>query len=463
MTACGLRADLLERACASGAAPAIATLRRRASLAATIATPALDCLAAHASLFLGVPPARHRIRGPASDVAAPAGASFVAAAKARGAATAAFLSRPLVARGGRGGDADFGFALYDLPPIERFSVASFGDDAAALEPRRDDDRTLAAALAWLAHAGTPFLLWIELDALALDTDAPAARLEEAALARIAAVDRAVAQLTAELARAGRDRRTCLVLTADHGEALGEDGAFGHRLAADVVTRVPLLVLDPDDANGWRSDPPADLTALGARLRARFDGSAPPAAPRPPIDRANPFEFDGPLALEFERGRPPLTEAAARAALPRLRAALAANPDVLPIAEHYLAALHALDAPTDEEAAELRSARTKWLELVAFGMPRRPLAAALFSRYGGELGATPERREAAAQQAVRAAPWYFPAVRALAVALSMKAPTRAAAMLEEFGRTAPLAPAAQAEFQELLEKTHLGSAPRRDSK
>jgi hypothetical protein len=455
VTACGLRADLLDKACASGKAPALAALRQRASLAATIATPALDCLAAHASLFLGVPPGEHGIRGPASDVAAPAGASFVAAARSRGAATAAFLSRPLVARAGAGGDADFGFALYDLPPIERFSVASFGDDAAALETRRDDDRTLAAALAWLAHAGTPFLLWLELDALALDSDAPAARLEEAALARIAAVDRAVAQLTAELARAGRDRRTCLLLTADHGEAFGESGAFGHRVALDVVSRVPLLVVDPDDANGWKSDPPADLTALGARLIARFGGRAPPAAPRRPLDRANPFDCDGPLTLEFERGRPPLTDAAARAALPRLREALAANPDVLPIAEHYLAALHALDPPSAEEAAELRSARTRWLERVAFGMPRRPLAAALFSRFGGEIGATPDRREAAALQAVRAAPWYFPAVRALAVALSMRAPARAAAAIAEFGRTAPLAPAARAEFAELLEKTHLG--------
>jgi hypothetical protein len=464
VTACGLRADLLEEARASGRAPAIAALCERANFAGTIATPAVDCLAAHASLFLGVPPGEHRIRGPASDVAAAAGSSFISAARSRGAATAAFLSRPLVARGQTGSELDFGFSTFDLPPIPRFSLAMFGDEAAALEPRRDDDATLAAALGWLAHAGTPFVLWVQLDALALESGAPdGPQLRTAAFDRIAVLDRAVARLRRELERAGRERRTCFILTADHGEALGEEGSFGHRMALDVVAHVPLIVADPEERERWR-DPPADLTALGKRLIARFEGRVPPARPSPaPIDNANPFESDRPLALEFERDRLPLTEAAARSALPKLREQSAAHPDVLPIAESYLAALHALESPSDEEQAELRAARSKWLERVAFGMPHRPLAAALYARFGGEIGATPERREAAAEQAVRAAPWYFPAVRALAVSLSLKAPTRAAAVLEAFGRSAPLTPAARAEFTLQLEKTHLGGAPLRDPK
>ena len=454
VTACGLRADDLfdEQVQREFDAPSIAALRAESIFAGCIATPAVDCLAAHASLFLGVPPRDHRIRGPASDVAAAAGTSFISAARARGAATAAFLSRPLVARGPAGSEVDFGFALYDLPPIEHFSLSMFGDDAAALEPRRDDDVTLAAALAWLAHAGTPFVLWVQLDALRIEGDDPSGKRS-----RLPSIDHAVAELRRELRRAGRDRHTCFILTADHGEALGEGDppAFGHRRPVDGVARVPLIVADPEERERW-IDPPADLTALGARLMARFGGRVPALAPnRPPIEASNPFDFDGPLASEFERGRPPLDDAAARAALPHLREAIAANPDLLPIAEHYLAALHALDAPSDDEAAELRAARSKWLERVAFGMPRRPLAAALYSRFGGELGATPERREAAAEQAVRAAPWYFPAVRALAVSLEFKAPARAVAVLENFGASAPLTPAAREEFARQLAKTHLG--------
>jgi len=464
VTACGLRADLFEEACENGSAPALAQLRADAAGSATIATPAVDCLAAHASLFLGVAPNEHRIRGPASDVAAAAGASFIAAAKAAGARTAAFLSRPLVARGAAGGERDFGFALYDLPPIERFSLTSFGADAAALEPRRDDDATVAAALAWLAHAGTPFLLWIELDALALDTDAPAERLRAAALGRIAVLDRAVAALRRELARADRDRRTCFVLTADHGEALGEQGNFGHRAALDAVVRVPLVVVDPEARDRWKGAAPRDLTALGARLCARFHDAAPNAAPpiAPPVDRGNPFECDRPLALDDERGRLPLDDGAARKELPRLRADVAANPDLLPIAERYLAALHALESATADEKGELVAARAKWLERVAFGLPHRPLAAALLVRFGSEVGTTPERREAAALQAVRAAPWYFPAVRALASELARGQPARALAAMEEFGVTAPLTPAARDAFAKNLEVTrrNLKVAPSR---
>jgi hypothetical protein len=450
VTACGLRADLLEAACASGTAPALAQLEADAAVAATIATNALDCLPAHASLFFGAAPAS------ATDE------SFVAAAAARGARTAAFTARTRVARGAGAGD--FGFATCELPPIERFSLSMFGDEAAALEPRRDDDATVAAALAWLAHAGTPFVLWVELDALALDGDAPGEGLRDAALRRIAAVDRAVAALRRELTRADRNLRTCFVLTADHGEALGEEGAFGHRRPLDAVVRVPLRIVDPEEPGRWRVAPPRDLATLGAQLRARLRGEAAGAATATnaaALDRSNAFDFDGPLALDYERGRPPLTDHAAHAALPRLRADVAARPDVLPIAEHYLVALHALDAPSAEEAAELAAARVKWLERVAFGMPHRPLAASLFARFGKEVGATPERREAAALQAVRAAPWYFPAVRALAVSFSLRAPARAVAAMEEFGATAPLAPAAHAEFVKNLELTrrNLGLAPK----
>ena len=66
VTACGLRCDLLEEACRSGATPALARLRADASFASTVTTPSCDCLAAHASLFLGARRPRHR--RPASDV-----------------------------------------------------------------------------------------------------------------------------------------------------------------------------------------------------------------------------------------------------------------------------------------------------------------------------------------------------------------------------------------------------------
>jgi len=97
------------------------------------------------------------------------------------------------------------------------------------------------------------------------------------------------------------------------------------------------------------------------------------------------------------------------------------------------------------------------------MPRRPLAAVLLARAGGELDVSPARREEAARAAVRAAPWYFPAVRALAVLQQQSLqPQRALATLERFGATAPLSPAARVEFEKQIELTrkNLGSGAAR---
>jgi len=457
VTACGLRCDLLEEACRSGATPALARLRADAAFASTVTTPSSDCLAAHASLFLGARAAELGIVGPASDVLPARGSSWVAVAAARGARTAAFLSRMLVDRGDVDGESDFGFAALDLPPLGRFSVKTFGSDAAALSPRRDDEATLASALAWLHRAATPFVLWIELDALALETGAPAERLREAAGRRLATLDRAIAAIRVELSRAGRDRRTTLVLAADHGEALGEDGSFGHRAPLACVACVPLWIVDPDAPDAWRGGALASLADFAPRLLARWSGAPPPAASSGGASGAlrtdHEFASTGPLALDYERGAPPLTEEEARARLPRIRADLAAHPEALPIAEHYVAALAALEAPSDDEERERRDANVRWLERVAAGMPRRPLAAVLLARAGGELDVSPARREEAARAAVRAAPWYFPAVRALAVLQQQSLqPQRALATLERFGAIAPLSPAARVEFEKQIELT-----------
>jgi hypothetical protein len=64
-------------------------------------------------------------------------------------------------------------------------------------------------------------------------------------------DAAVGRLIDALAETGLDRRTIVVLTADHGEQVGERGTIGHGLDLyDETVRVPLLVAVP-------GIPPAD--------------------------------------------------------------------------------------------------------------------------------------------------------------------------------------------------------------
>jgi len=62
---------------------------------------------------------------------------------------------------------------------------------------------------------------------------------------VAAVDRAVGALLADLERRGLTDETLVVLTSDHGEALGEHGQVGHvNTLYDEVLRVPLVIRSP---------------------------------------------------------------------------------------------------------------------------------------------------------------------------------------------------------------------------
>ncbi len=59
------------------------------------------------------------------------------------------------------------------------------------------------------------------------------------------VDEHLGDLLKSLNQQGLDRNLIVVLTSDHGEALGEDGRFGHVDLTDEVLLVPLLLAFPD--------------------------------------------------------------------------------------------------------------------------------------------------------------------------------------------------------------------------
>mgnify|MGYP002527640096 CR=1 FL=1 len=62
---------------------------------------------------------------------------------------------------------------------------------------------------------------------------------------VAAVDRAIGALLADLERRGLADETLVVLTSDHGEALGEHGQIGHvNTLYDEVLHVPLIIRSP---------------------------------------------------------------------------------------------------------------------------------------------------------------------------------------------------------------------------
>lgn len=62
---------------------------------------------------------------------------------------------------------------------------------------------------------------------------------------VAYMDQEIGRLLETLRELGLDRRTVVILTSDHGEALGENGLGGHAYLLDINLRVPLLLALPD--------------------------------------------------------------------------------------------------------------------------------------------------------------------------------------------------------------------------
>jgi choline-sulfatase len=312
---CLLPALLLAGACRAGAPPSattsagqpadvllitIDTLRadRLGSYGyRTAATPNLDALAArgarfatgvahapltgpsHASILTGLTPLGHGLRDNGGFVLPASARTAAEDFKAAGYHTGAFVSGfPL--------DRRFGFArgfdVYDdhlprgndrrrTPYVERFG-----------------DATTDAALRWLASPtlATPArrFLWVHY----YDPHAPyeppgelADRFRTAPYdGEIAFVDRQIGRLLEALARSGRLERTLVLVTADHGESLGEHGEGTHGLFLyDATLKVPWIVAGPGIAGGRVPGVvargidvlPTLLDYAGQKLRTDLDG------------------------------------------------------------------------------------------------------------------------------------------------------------------------------------------------
>jgi arylsulfatase A-like enzyme/Flp pilus assembly protein TadD len=118
---------------------------------------------------------------------------------------------------------------------------------------RPGPKTAARAVRWLEgwseeRPHHPFFLWMHLFDAHQPYSVPAAErvaFPSAYDAEIAVLDRAVGEVLDELRHQGRLDDTLVVVTADHGESLGEHGEKTHALFIyDATVRVPLLLRFP---------------------------------------------------------------------------------------------------------------------------------------------------------------------------------------------------------------------------
>jgi choline-sulfatase len=198
-------------------------------------------LPSHANILSGLHPPQHGVRDN-GGFRFPAGRDTLATwLKRAGYRTGAFVSAfPLDSRFGLGR----GFDVYD----DRFSNVDT-HTAFVMEERRGAD-TVALAREWIGqNAGQPYFCWVHLYDPHFPYAAPepfASRFAAAPyLGEVAAVDAALGTLIEPVLKAGAAGRTLVVLTADHGESLGEHGEMTHGIFAyEATLRVPLVLHAP---------------------------------------------------------------------------------------------------------------------------------------------------------------------------------------------------------------------------
>lgn len=198
-------------------------------------------LPSHANILSGRYPFDHGVRDNAGFRFPPDADTLATRLRALGYRTGAFVSAfPLDSRFGL----DRGFDVYD---------DAFADGRAAADfmlPERRATETVAAARRFLdARDGRPTFVWLHV----YDPHAPyqppppfAARFPgDPYHAEVAATDDALAAVLRPVLDAGRNGRTLVVLTSDHGESLGEHGELTHGLFAyESTLHVPLVIHAP---------------------------------------------------------------------------------------------------------------------------------------------------------------------------------------------------------------------------
>ncbi|MBP7779597.1 MAG: sulfatase-like hydrolase/transferase [Acidobacteria bacterium] len=285
--------------------------------ATTVPTPHLDRIAregvhaaeanahspitrpAHASLLTGLYPPEHGLRDNISRPLASTVPTLAEVLAGKGFTTAAFVSSFVLAKQS---GLDRGFAHYD----DVFDAGS-GDAVLFVNSvQRRGDQTLEKVEQWLDarpadQRTTPTALWVHL----YDPHDPYEPPEPYATrfadrpydGEVAWTDELIGRLRAMLEVHGLWQDALVVITADHGEALGEHGETGHGyFAYETTLRVPLIARGPGLPAATTIPGvvravdvmPTVLALLGAgaaappttgvSLAAAFRGGTPPSAP-----------------------------------------------------------------------------------------------------------------------------------------------------------------------------------------
>jgi tetratricopeptide (TPR) repeat protein len=241
-----LRADALSSYGGSAQTPNLDRLAATGARFSFAHAHAVVTLPSHTSILTGQLPYTHGIRDN-SGFRVPAGTETLATRlKSAGFATGAFVGGFTVSK--RFGLTP-GFDVYDdeMPELTGALAVSM--------PERRADEVVSRAVEWIGAQQGRFFSWVHV----FDPHSPYTPPEPHAAqyasqpyyGEVAWVDQALAPLFARLATLPRP--TLVIVTADHGESLGEHGELTHGMFAyEATLRVPLIVARVEGVQGTRS-------------------------------------------------------------------------------------------------------------------------------------------------------------------------------------------------------------------
>ncbi len=268
-------------------------------------------LPSHVNILSGRYPYQHGVRENSGFVVPATLPTLATILKQAGYATGAFVGAyPLDSRFGLGN----GFDIYDDHFPRGANPSEFVMD------ERRGDQVIAPALAWWkSQAGRPRFLWVHLydPHAAYDPPEPfktrfAARPY---LGEVAAVDSFLAPLLEPMldGRSGGETPALVpalvIVTADHGESLGEHGELTHGLFAyEATLRVPLIVWGAE-VNPGRDERWARHVDIAPTVLERLGLDRPEGLPGRSLLEAPPEEPDSSyfeaLSTNLNRGWAPL--------------------------------------------------------------------------------------------------------------------------------------------------------------
>ena len=275
-----LRADALSSYGGPAQTPTLDRLAAEGARFTFAHAHAVVTLPSHTSILSGLLPYEHGMRDNSGFRVRAGTPTLATRLKARGFSTGAFVGGfPLTKRFGL----TPGFDVYDDQMPETRGAVEIS------MPERPAVDVVSRAVSWIGQQQAPFFGWVHL----FDPHSPYHPPQDLAstyasqpyYGEVAAVDRALTPLIDRVRSLSRP--TLVIVTADHGESLGDHGELTHGMFAyEPTLRVPLIVAsvfgqDDEPAGGIVVDTPVRhvdivptiLDALGIERDAKLSGSS----------------------------------------------------------------------------------------------------------------------------------------------------------------------------------------------